>query len=295
MKRICLAAAFVVCWSSGFVGAAWSAGLAPPAGLLAWRYLITAALLVAIVAPRAVRVRPSELVQQGVLGLLAHVIFLGAVFGASSAGVDAGTVALVCALQPMLVAVIGAVAFRDRLGPRMIIGLGLGLVAVAITVGGVGGPGWLLALPVVSLAGLSGAALLERRWRPRTDLLTGLCIQVVLSAGVFTAYALAAGEFALEPGPRLAGALAWLVIISGIGGYATFLACLRRLGATVTSTLLYLTPPVTVLWAWLMLGQRPDLPQFAGLGIALVAVAIAVPRGEQPDAGADRGLARLRP
>ena len=200
-------------------------------------------------------------------------VFLGGVFGAAESGVAAGTTALVCALQPMLVTAAGGLWWGDRVPHRARLGLLLGLAAVALTVGGslrggdLGQPA--LALPVASMLGLCAAALLERRWggRPRSgpdpaispvrQLSTGLWVQVSVAALAFTTYAATTGRLTVTPDARFWAAIAWLVVLSGIGGYVCFLTCLRRLGATATSTLLYLTPPVTTVWVWLMFGERP--------------------------------------
>lgn len=274
------AAGFVLCWSSGFVGAVLARPAGSVAGVLAWRYLVTAALLLVLVAAvRPPRATPREVLRQCALGLLAHVIFLGGVFGAAGQGVDAGTVALVCAAQPMLVTVLGRLCWGDRVLPRQAVGLLVGLGAVAVTVGGgLGGSGIALLLPLASLCGLSAAALLERRWAPATDMLTALTIQVLTAAAVFTGAGLAGGAMTLDVSPALVGALAWLVLLSGLGGYATFLGCLRRLGGTTTSLLLYLTPAVTTLWAWFMFFDAPSPAEWLGLGIGAVAVALAWPR-----------------
>lgn len=40
-----------------------------------------------------------------------------------------------------------------------------------------------------------------------------------------------------------AGAMAWLVVAAGFGGYGTYLLVLRHHGAAVVSALLFLTPP----------------------------------------------------
>lgn len=294
MRSALLAAGFVVLWSSGFVGAALAADAATLSGMLAWRYLLTAALLVAVVAPRLRGLAPSVVGRQAVLGLLAHVVFLGGVFGAAGAGVDAGTTALVAALQPMLVAAVGRIFWSDQVTVRQVAGLGIGLVAVVLTVGGADAPvGAAVLLPVASLLGLSGAALLDRRWRPRTDVMVSLTIQVSVSAVVFTAYAAAVGGLTrVTATPQVLAALAWLVVLSGLGGYATFVLSLRRLGATLTSTLLYLTPPVTTLWAWTMFGDAPTSAQLGGLALGALAVALAAPRRRVSERAGSSGTSR---
>lgn len=285
MVRWMVAAGFVVAWSSGFVGATLADRAAPPLTLLAWRYLVTAAVvgLFCLALPAGRRalgaLTAAEVARQAVLGVLAHVVFLGGVFLAAGEGLDAGISAVVCALQPMVVAAAGRLLFADRLGPREYGGLILGIGGVTLSVGGVDTAAmagvWLV---VASLLGLSCAALLERLWAPRATLLVSLALQVAVAAAIFTVAALATTGLRVEPTPTLTAALVWLVLLSGLGGYATFIWCLRELGPTRTSTLLYLTPPVTTLWAWAMFGQRPGLLQWAGLAVVLAAVLLALPK-----------------
>lgn len=270
-----MAAGFVLLWSCGFVGAAWGTAAAEPAGLLAWRYLLTAALLLAVVPLVGMRLTRTEFGQQCVLGLTAHVAFLGGLFTASAAGVDAGTTALICSAQPLLVAAAGALLWKDRTSRRQWLGVGLGLVAVAICVGGVGGLGAAVALPVISLLGLSCSALLERHWQPKVHVVTSLTVQVGVAAAVFVVVAVLTTGMAVDPTPRLAASLAWLVIPAGLGGYGAYLLALRHLGATHTSMLLYLTPPVSGVWAWAMLGDSLGGSQIVAMALGFVAVFLA--------------------
>lgn len=291
--RWLMCAAFVVAWSSGFVGAT----LADRTGvgtwsLLAWRYLVTALLLLVgcLLVPlmrhslRALSRR--EVWQQVVLAVLSHVLFLGGVFLAAGQGLNAGLSALVCALQPLLVTAAGRIFFGDRVSILQWIGLLIALGGVALSVGGisvagVGGVG----LVVVSLLGLSTASLLERSWKPQVPVVTSLTVQVSVAAVIFTGIALLTDGLALQVTETLVLAISWLVLLSGLGGYATFIWCLRHVGATTTSTLLYLTAPVTMLWAWSMFGQQPSLLQWIGLAVVLSGVGLATRRTNHREQG----------
>ena len=79
----------------------------------------------------------------------------------------------------------------------------------------------------------------------------------------------------LEPpaDPGFWWAVAWVVVLSSFGGYGSYLLVLRRSGAVRASTLLYLTPPATMLWTFLMFGEMPG--PLAGPGVALCAAAVA--------------------
>ncbi|WP_456599114.1 DMT family transporter [Blastococcus sp. SYSU DS0616] len=286
------AGVLVVCWSSGFVGAEFATRDAPVATVLAWRTGLAAALLGGWVLLRGERLRPGSLLRQACLGLLVQAVYLGGVFAAAGAGVPAGTSALVAALQPLVVAVVAAPLLGERTTARQRVGLLVGAGGVALVVVGDLGAGGAspvaFLLPVVALAGLSAGTLLERRWAPAESLAVALALQSAVAALVFGAVAGARGELSPPAEPAFWVAMAWLVLLSTVGGYGSYLFVVRRSGATTASTLLYLTPPATALWAWAMFGQPPGPTALPGILVCAVGVALvlrsarAVPR-ERPD------------
>lgn len=279
-----MCAAFVVAWSSGFVGATFAETTNSSTwSLLAWRYVITALLLIAacLAVPAARRSLRSlsfrDVAQQIALSMLAHVLFLGGVFLAADRGLDAGLSALVCALQPLVVTAAGRWYFGDHVTRAQWAGLVIALAGVALSVGGIRASGTAnVALVVLSLVGLSAASLLERAWQPRVSVGVSLTLQVSCAAVIFVAVAAMTGELALHVSGQLVLAISWLVALSGLGGYITFIWCLRHVGASTTSTLLYLTAPVTMLWAWAMFGQQPSGVQWLGLTVVLMGVYLTV-------------------
>jgi drug/metabolite transporter (DMT)-like permease len=275
------ATVLVVCWSSGFVGAVLGTRSAPVDTVLAWRTLVSALVLGAWALVRGERVAPRALLRQVVLGLLVQVLYLGGIFAAAGAGVSAGTSALVAALQPPLVAALAGPLLAERTTRRQQLGLLIGAGGVALVVGGDLGGGiaaaWAYLLPVGALVALSAGTVLERRWRPTESLVSSLAVQSAVAAGVFCTAAAVGGRLAPPAGARFWVAIGWLVVLSTFGGYGSYLFVVRRSGATRASALLYLTPPTTALWSWLLLRQTPG--PFAGLGIAICAIGVALAVG----------------
>jgi drug/metabolite transporter (DMT)-like permease len=272
----------VVCWSSGFVGATLGTRAAPVDTELAWRTLVSALVLGCWALLRRERVRPAAVVRQAVLGMLVQVIYLGGVFAAAAAGVAAGTSALIAALQPLLVAALAGPVLGERTTRRQQRGLLIGAVGVALVVGGDLNSGtaaaWAYLLPVGALVALAAGTILERRWSPAQSLVTSLALQSTVAAVVFCLAAAVRGH--LDP-PRSTAfwlATTWLVVLSCLGGYGAYLFVVRRSGATRASTLLYLTPPTTAVWAWLLFGQAPRVLALPGVLICAAGVALAVSR-----------------
>ena len=286
-------AALVVLWSSGFVGAELGTGYAPAETLLAWRYVVAALVLGTLAVAMGARHGPRALRRHATLGLLCQCLYLGGVVTGVGLGVPAGTTALVAAVQPLLVAAAAGPVLGERTSPRQRTGLGIGLVGVVLVVGGDVGvgaaPAWAYLLPVGGMVALSAGTLLERRWRPAETPLESMTIQTVVGAGFFLAVAAASDTLAPPADPGFWWAVAWVVVLSSFGGYGAYLLVLRRSGAVRVSTLLYLTPPTTMLWAALMFGEVPGPLAVPGVLVCTVGVALVLRRPRTVGAPAHDG------
>jgi drug/metabolite transporter (DMT)-like permease len=267
--------ALVVVWSSGFIGAELGARYAGPDTVLAWRCLVTAVVLLPWLLQALPRLDRQEWVRQAVLALLCQCFYLGGVFWAAAAGVPAGTSALIASLQPALVLVAAVLLDSRRLRMGHLAGLALGTTGVALTAAGdlragVALPA--LLLPLLAMLSLTAGTLLQQRW-PTPPLMPTLAVQAVFTAGFFTAYAAAAGDLLPPPSPGFWVAVAWAAV-SGIGSYGVYYLVTTRDGAGRASTLLYLTPAGTALWAVPMFGQPIRATAVLGLLISAAAVVL---------------------
>ena len=100
-----------------------------------------------------------------------------------------------------------------------------------------------------------------------------LAIQAVFGAGFFTAYTAAAGDLAPPPTTEFWTATAWAVV-AGIGSYGLYYLVTTRDGAARASTVLYLTPAATALWAALMFDQPLRPTAVVGLLVSTAAVVV---------------------
>lgn len=275
------AAALVVFWSSGFVGARLGTQYAPADTLLAWRYLVAAVLLLPIVAPSLLRLARSELGRHAVVGLLSQALYLGGVVTGIGLGVPAGTTALIAALQPMVVATAARRLLGESVSLRARLGLWLGLAGVGIVVAsdlGGGGSAWTYLLPVGGMLALSAGTVLEQRWRPAGGLTVSLGVHVAVAAVAFAGEAVVSGRFTVPESSGFWWAVVWVLVLSTAGGYGAYLLVLRRGGATRVSSLLYLTPPTTAVWAWAMFGEPIGVATLAGFAVCAVAVWLVLGR-----------------
>lgn len=282
-----LSIAFVLCWSSGFIGAKLGAGSASAVTILMWRFLPLAVVLIgaAVVARTSWRgLVVRDVARQAVIGVLSQSGYLLTVYYAIQLGVSSGTTALIDGVQPLVAGALAGPLLRQYVSRRQWLGLCLGVSGVAIVTvadaaAGTGAAWWACLVPFLGMFALVAATFVESRSRARVAPTVSMTIHCATSAVVFTALAVSAG--AAKPPAELSfwTAITWLVALSTFGGYGLYWLILRRSGVTKVNTLMFLMAPVTAVWGALMFGE-PFGPQTAlGLTVGLAAVAI-VHRGE---------------
>ncbi|MEP6815994.1 MAG: DMT family transporter [Marmoricola sp.] len=274
--------ALVVMWSSGFVGAELgSRAHAAPLTLLGWRFTALALLLVTVAGLRRMPWPTWQAWRrQAVLAVLCQAGYLFLIFEGVTHGVPGGTAALVAALQPMLVATVAGPLLGEHTTARMWVGLVLGLVGVVVVVGGGAGgsqaPLWAYLLPVAGMLCLGSGTVLERRLKPPEQLLQTVMMQSVVAATLFMVFALVFGQATPPASLPFWRAVVWLLVLASLGGYVMYVFVARHQGATAVSTLLYLTPPTTMLWVFLMFGEPVTLTGLVGLVISAVGVLLVL-------------------
>ncbi|MEN2978528.1 DMT family transporter [Tistrella bauzanensis] len=293
---IALEAGLVITWSSGFVGARLSVDQAAPIFTIqAWRFLVAALVLAAL--PQVRRALTDTVAAGGaarvlwrhaLTGLLAIVGYIGGIVGAIATGMPVGTAALIAALQPLAVAGLASARHRRMPSPRLMAGLALGLAGVAVTLGtaGMSPAGGAAAVDMVAagLLALGGTTCLVVATLRSTGGLPPAVSLAVQSAAAAVAFAVVVGvsdgvaALFPRPTPGILISIAWLVVFSTFGGYGLYWVCLARSSALRISCLLWLTPPVTSLWAWAMFGEAPAVQAVAGLALCLAGMTLTAPR-----------------
>jgi len=281
---VVLSLVFVLCWSSGFVGAKLGAQDADVRTVLMWRLLPLAAVLlpVALLRHRAQRgtaaaLTPADVRRQVLVGALSQSGYLLTVYWAIGLGVSTGTTALVDGTQPLVVAALAGPLLGVAVTGRQWVGLLVGLAGVlAVTWADAGSsdssaPPWAYAVPFLGMLALVAATVVERRSGTRPRPLQNLAIHCTTSAVVFTAVAVLGGVAAVPDRPEFWTATAWLVVFPTFGGYGLYWVLLDRAGVTTVNSLLFLVPPVTTAWGATAFGEPVTPLTVAGLGLALAA------------------------
>ena len=276
-----LCGAFVVLWSSGFIGGKFGVGYAGTFTLLFWRYMLVVAFLGVLVLALGKwrRLSLRETARHAVVGALTHAVGLASVFYAMQLGLSAGLAAFIVALQPILTGALSARLTGEAVGRREWLGLCLGLAAVGIAIGdsvSLGGPLFAHFLPFLSVAAITLATLIDRGatlgGKNEAPVLLALFWHNAASLVVLSPLAIGSEGLQAQWGKELILTIVWLTLALSLGAYGLMFTLLRRLPASRVASLLYLSPPVTMLMAWLMFAEAVTLAGLAGLALAAVAV-----------------------
>lgn len=271
---IVLGVSFVLCWSSGFIGAKVAGDEAPTTTILMWRFLPLAIVLapaLGIRRGRADRNPPRQIL----VGALSQSGYLLTVYWAIDLGVSTGTTALVDGVQPLVAAalagpLLGAAATgRQWIG--LIVGAGGVLLATAADATATAStPWWAYSVPLVGMLCLVAATFVDRRGDSTTPM-RALAIHCATSATIFTGLAVATGTAVPPSTTRFWLAVAATVVFATFGGYGLYWHLLDRIGVTRVNTLLFLVPPVTAVWGATVFDEPFTAMTAGGLGLTLVA------------------------
>ncbi len=274
-----LEAALVTCWSAGFVGIRFASDYAPIFTILLWRSLASGLLLLPLALLRGPRLRLRPVLSQMAFGALAMAGYLGC-FGVSIAqGVPTGLVALITDMLPLAVAMLSWPVLGQVLTGRQWLGTGIGLlgvlVACDISTQMGNAPLWAYGLPVLGTAALALATLLQKGSSSNAmPVVQKLCIQCLSAAAVFALPAWQQGGLLPVPNAGFVGGVLWLVLVATFGAWGLYYLALRQRSAARVTAILYLSPPVTMVWARLLFDEPLSWAMAVGLLISLCGIVV---------------------
>lgn len=276
-----------VLWGSTFLGIRVAVETMPPLLMASGRWLLAGALLGAwsIYKEGAPRLGASDWPRAVVAGALLIAAGNGAVTWAET-WVPSGVAAVVVATVSLWMVLL------DWLRPggarpagRVLLGVGVGLVGVAMLGGGGGridGAG-LLAL-FGSTLGWSLGSLWMRGRPPAPAPIAAMALQMLVGGALLLGLGLLRGEVAsLHVSAVTTRSLLGLVYLSlagSLAGYTIYQWLLRATSPAVVSTYACVNPAVAVLLGWLVAGERYGARTLSTALVIIAGVALIVaPRG----------------
>ena len=271
-----------VCWGLNWPAVKVALTQIPPWTLRSIGFAVGAVLLFAYARMRG----ESLAIPRGQRGPLIAVALLNmAGFNVCSAfgqmNMATSGAAIIAYTMPAWATLLAIPILGERPTPRQWLGLGCGLVGLAVLLGPdlaqVGalpaGPAFML---TAALCWALGSVLMKRTaWTMGPNAITGW--QFAISLPVVLPFALAldpAPTLALEP--RVAVALVFHLLVAMVGGYLLWFAIVRRLSVAQASVSSLIVPVVGVSGAIFVLGETPPMRTFVALAMILCAVLLVV-------------------
>lgn len=272
-----LATLLIIGWSSGFVGIRYANQEASVMLLLFWRTLLSGLILLPFALFMGPRISMRAVRDQALFGIVAVFLYLGGFALAIEQKVPTGLVALIADLLPLAIAALSQPVLGERLTARQWQGTAIAVAGVLIvsfdslSLGTA--PIWAYGLTVGSMLVFAAASVLYRRHeRSRMPVYQSLCIHALVASVLFGLCASAQGSLAPPMTRDFAIGMVWLVLIATFLAYAVYYTSLRLFPVAKVSAAIYLSPPVTMIWAWLLFSEPLTLGMIAGLLVTLVGV-----------------------
>ncbi|WP_426131279.1 DMT family transporter [Pseudomonas sp. DWP1b1] len=288
LKRLLLQVTFVLSWSSGYIGAKLGTQGGGAFNLLFWRFLLVSVCLGLFLNVRLLKVSWAQVRHYAVIGFLSQFLYLSCLYVAIQNGLPPGIAAIIAALQPLMTAALSTGSATERSGGWQWVGLMISFVGVSIVIAGQYGSGGegvglvIYLLPLAAALGLTLATLYERRTVQTQDagLVLPLFIQSLLTLIGFTVAVLYTDTLSIPRDPDVVISIVWLTVFSTFVAYLSLWMLLRVMTATHVAALVYLEPPVTLVWAAMMFGDVIHASTCAG--IAVVVAGLLLVRLKRP-------------
>jgi drug/metabolite transporter (DMT)-like permease len=184
---------------------------------------------------------------------------------------SAGITAVLLSAQPLLTALIAARWLGERLAVRQWLGIGIGLIGVALVVWHKvdvreAGAGSLIAV-ALALTGVTAGTLYQRRFCPLVDLRTASLVQFAVTLALFAPLAWLIEDARVDWSWSLAGSIVFLVIGASILGVNALHILMRRGKAARVASLIYLTPLFAVVLELALFAVVPSKLSLSGMVI----------------------------
>ena len=246
--------------------------------LVAGRVLLAGLVLTVAVAVRRQRVdlrrwAPGLLV---VGALNAAIPF--ALISAAELVLPASLASVLNATVPLFTAVLSAAFLRERLAPRRIAGLLLGVVGVAVLVGwspiALTTPTALGVLAMLLAACCYGAAGVYTKRRLAGAPASTLALGQQIAAGAWLLVPALVRLPHAHPTPTALAALAGLAVLSTALAYPLYFYLIARIGPTKTASVTYVVPVFGMTWGALLLGEPVTTGMLAGFLCIVASMAL---------------------
>lgn len=273
-------AIFVLLWSSGFVVAKQGLAHAEPLTFLFWRFLIASAIMLVITRivkaewPRSIK----EYLHTLAAGILVQLAYFGGCWLAMDSNINAGTLALIVSMQPILAAIIVFPILGEKLGLKQCSGLLLGFIGVGLVIVNKFGFGFGSGLMwcFIALFGITLGTIYQKKYCSNINTYSGLCIQLVASTIIVYPLASIYENGDINWVPDFVFSLVYVSVILSLLTVGLLDVMIKKGEASRVSSLFFLVPPCSALLALIILDEKIATTAVFGMGLTVLGVALVM-------------------
>lgn len=268
--------AFAAMWSSAFTSARIIVASAPPLTTLAFRFLISGLIAVAIarLMKQTWRLTRAQWRATIIFGICQNGLYLGLNFIAMQ-WVEASLAAIIASTMPLLVALAGWLFLRDAPKPMAVVGLIAGIVGVALVMGSRLGQGVDLtgvALCLVGVLALTVATMALRGALSGGNYMMVVGLQMLIGSAFLWPFGLALETLDVVWSGKLVAAFVYTTLVPGLAATFIWVLLVNRIGAVRAATFHFLNPFLGVAFAAVLLGEQLRTSDF--IGVLVIAAGI---------------------
>lgn len=280
-------AAIYLVWGSTYLAIRYAVETIPPLVTAGIRHSIAGGILLAWAWARGFRPTRAHWISGFALGALFFLVGHGSLHWAEQY-VGSGLAALLIATEPMFILVLAWSMGQQRISRLSALGLGFGVVGVAMLTGAelsVKGSS-LLGLLAVLLGSLSWSVgvVLSPKLKLPTDALARTALPTICGAVMLLAAAGVTGEFQATHWASISlksvFGLGYLITFGSIVAFTAYTWLLQQCPPALVATHTYANPVVAVFLGWL-LASEPLTMRVALASVAILGAIVLIRRGER--------------
>jgi drug/metabolite transporter (DMT)-like permease len=288
VKMLLAFAAIYLVWGSTYLAIRYAVETIPPLVTAGIRHTVAGGILLAWAYARGFRAKREHWIAGAVVGALFFLIGHGTLHWAEQR-VASGLAALLIATEPMFILVLAWASGQQKISRMSALGLGFGVVGVAILTGLSAKDTSLVGMLAVLIGSVSWAAgvVVSPKLKLPGDALARTAVPLVCGAMMLLVAAGATGEFhALHwrtISLRSILGLAYLIVFGSIVAFTAYTWLLQRCPPTLVATHTYANPVVAVILGWLVASEPLNL-RVVLASVAILGAIVLIRRGERATA-----------
>ena len=279
----------VVIWSTGFIVGKLIVGLMDPNIFLSIRFFFAGLLFLAFAYWQG-RAFPkwADIPKHMLAGVLMNSVYLGLSYLAISKGLPAGVMALIGALQPVLVAILAWSLVKEKTSLLGLLGMLIGISGLILVIspalhfelGELGINPVTLVLACVAILALSFGVTYQKMSIASADLISAMAIQNLAAWLVSMGFVWFLGERQFEVQLATFLLIIWGVVVLSGAGLFLMVWLVRRVTASKVSVLLLLAPPLAAIESYFIFNETLTSLQIAGFVVTIFGVYISQVKGK---------------